>query len=166
MVQYEAGIRQTAFGGLPGRSEWNTDLFVGGGLMFPLSERRALGVIYQIGGDGPVHSLGIRYARSLGHAARVDLTGGGEFVRRDIYSGNAGPRRNTSAGAFGEAALHANDFLTALVREETYFPSRDLPGRSRLLVGARLERVPAFVASAAAAALIGLVIMSFGGEGT
>ncbi|NUO64876.1 MAG: hypothetical protein HOQ11_14300 [Gemmatimonadaceae bacterium] len=170
MLQYEAGLRVRAAGDLPlGRDAWTashsaTDFFVGGGLMFPLAPGRAVGVVYQAGTEGPVHSLGARYARSLGGASRLDLTAGGTWYSTDVGGVSTTPHRATSIGAFGEAALHANDYLTALAREETSFPTRDLPSRSRLLIGARLERGPALVASVAAVVLVGALIASWAGE--
>lgn len=170
MLQYEAGLRVRAVGDLPvGRGMWvasrsSVDFFVGGGLMFPLAPGRALGVVYQAGTEGPVHSLGARYARSLGGASRIDLTAGGTYLSTDVGGGSGPPHRGSSVGAFGEAALHANNYLTALAREETFFPTRDIAPRSRLLLGARLERGPAVVVSAAAAVLIGALIASWTGE--
>lgn len=173
MFQYEVGVRFAAFGGLPvGRdqaqftSPSRTDWFVGGGLMFPSGAGRAIGVVYQAGSEGPVHSLGVRFARSLGRRSRLDLTAGGTFLQRSASSGGQLPSIRSTGGVFGEAALHANDFLTALVREESFAPRTDLPARSRLMLGARLERTPAVVVSAAAAVFVAIVIGSFYGEGT
>lgn len=170
MLQYEAGLRVRAVGDLPlerdgwQRSRSRTDFFIGGGLMFPLAPGRAIGIVYQAGTEGPVHSLGARYARSLGGASRLDLTAGGTYLVSDVGGVNTMPHRATSVGVFGEAALHANNYLTALAREETFFPTSDMVTGSRLLVGARLERGPAAVVSVAAAVLIGALIASWTGE--
>lgn len=172
MIQYEAGGRVRAAGELPVGKEQRPyasssryDSFIGAGLMFPRGPRSAVGIVYQAGTEGPVHSLGVRYARSLGGRSRIDLTAGGAYIQRSLYSGGAPALRSTGA-VFGEGALHASDYVTVLVREESFLPTRDIASRSRLMVGARLERGPAVVASAAAAALIGLVLLSFGGEDT
>jgi hypothetical protein len=167
MVQYEVGYRGRVLGrepssspGGPGESsrsrhEW----FGGGGLMFPRGDDRALGVIYQVAAGRQLgQSLGVRYARAVDERIRLDLTGGVDAKRLDVFSANGYEGTRDQPGVFIEAALHRSNFLTVLARDEAHGSYRGVTGGNALLLGGRLERIPALGATALAAAFVVAVL--------
>lgn len=172
MVQYEVGYRFAVVGTVPRSAGADSPpavrplhgAFVAGGLMYSRSPGRAVGVMYEVGRVGRQmnYALGFRSARDLGRGARVDLTAGA-IAKRVATRVEAGqPRYGYSPGAFAEATWHGTNYFSLTVRDELQVRTAGLSSAHALMLGARVERGPAVVVTAAAGALFLLANRYYG----